>query len=224
MPARILDWVRRPPNRGRRGRTDEARWGVLDGEQEGDGGIVSRRRGRHAAPAAGIASSVGGLRGRAGALLGSLIAAAEPRLAAAGAWAFERRVHVLVVAASVAAVAMIGGGMALISMSVAPPPDDEAATTVDAPRPTSSDPDPPSTFPPILPTPGPAPTSDPSDPSTPETGTGDPGADAPPDPTTEPTPVPGDPEDEPEGEPGDGEHPRDTAPGATNRPDKPGKG
>ena len=193
---------------------------MFDGEQEGDGGIVSRRRGRHAAPAVGVASSVGGLRGRVAALVGPLIAAVEPRLAAAGAWVFERRVHVLVVAASVAAVAMIGGAMALISVSGAPQPGDEAATVVEAPRPTSSDPGAPSTFPPILPTPGPA--SDPSSPPPPETGTGDPVADAPADPTTEPTTEPGDPEDEPD-EPGD-EHPRDTAPGATNRPDKPDKG
>lgn len=197
---------------------------MFDGEQEGDGGIVSRRRGRHAAPAAGVASSAGGLRGRLVALLGPLIAAAEPRLAAAGAWLFERRVHVLVIAASMAAVAMIGGAMALISVSGAPQPGDEAATVVDAPRPTSSDPGDPSTFPPILPTPGSEPTPYPSSPPPPETGTGEPVADAPPAPTAEPTPGPGDPEDEPEGEPDDGEHPRDTAPGATNRPDKPGKG
>lgn len=196
---------------------------MFDSEQQGDGGIVSRRRGRHAAPPTGVVSA-GGLRGPAGAMIAALIAIVEPRLAAAGAWVFERRVHVLVVAASVAAVAMIGGTVALVAWSGAPRPDQETASVVDATRPTSTEPGTASTFPPILPTPGPAPAPDQPTSPEPESGAGEPVADAPPEPMSEPVPGPDVPGDEPEDEPGDGGHPRDTAPGATNRPDKPGKG
>ena len=56
-----------------------------------------------------------------------VVASVEPRVASAAEWLFERRLHVLIVASTVATIAMIGGAVALISFASAPQPDDEAA-------------------------------------------------------------------------------------------------
>ena len=136
---------------------------------------------------------------------------------AAAEWLFERRLHVLIVAATVATIAMIGGAVALISFAGAPGPADEAATVVETPRPTSDDPDSGNTFAPILPSPGPR-----SSPATPAPGTPTPSPDDPVvtdpnDPTTDPTTDPAEPPatEDPDDRP--------VPPGQTNKPDKPGK-
>jgi outer membrane biosynthesis protein TonB len=181
---------------------------VIEGEQEGDGGIVTRRSGRHAAPPAGVGASVVGLRARAVALLAPVLAVVEPRIAAAAAWLFERRLHVLIVAASVATVAMLGGAVALISFVGLPrPPADGTSSVVDTTRPSSTDPASPNTYSPILPSPGPPPSFGPTSPTQPAEDPADPATDTPDDPTVEPAPT-----EEPAPE---------TPPGATNRPDKP---
>ena len=182
---------------------------MIDGEQEGDGGFVTRRRGRHAAPPAGAAASVVGLRAKFASLLAPVLIVVEPRIAAAAAWLFERRLHVLIVAASVATVAMLGGAVALISFAgSARPPADGAASIVDTTQPTSTDPASPNTYAPILPSPGPPSSISPTrHPTPPADDPVDPATDPPADPTVEPPPT-----EEPGGA---------TPPGATNRPDKP---
>ncbi len=154
-----------------------------------------------------------GWRAKVAAAAAPVVASVEPRVASAAEWLFERRLHVLIVAATVATIAMIGGAVALISFASAPQPDDEAATVVETPRPTSTDPASPNTYAPILPSPGPAPTFKPTTPApSPDEEEADvPATDAPADPTTEPTtePTP----EEPGGRP--------DPPGHSNKPDKP---
>jgi hypothetical protein len=142
-----------------------------------------------------------------------VVASVEPRAAASAEWLFERRLHVLIVAASVATIAMIGGAVALISFAGAPGPADEAATVVETPRPTSDDPDSGNTFAPILPSPGPR-----SSPATPSPGTPTPSPDDPV--VTDPTASTPDPTEPPATENPDD---RPGPPGQTNKPDKPGK-
>jgi hypothetical protein len=190
-------------SRPRKGRAavDEGSENVSDGEQPDE--PMRRPRGRHAVPKAGAVAG-DGWRAR----LTAVVASVEPRITAAGAWLFERRLHVLIVASMVATVAMIGGAIALISFSGGQQPDDEASTIVDTDRPTSTDPGVPSTFAPILPSPGPPPSISPTAPAPlPEEEPADPATD---------TPV------EPPAEPAETEPPAPaTPPGATNRPDKP---
>jgi hypothetical protein len=173
---------------------------VSDGEQPDE--PMRRPRGRHAVPKA-AAVTRPGWRTR----LTAVVASVEPRISTAGAWLFERRLHVLIFAATVATVAMIGGAVALISVTGGQQPD-EASTVVDTDRPTSTDPGAPSSFAPILPSPGPPPPISPTNsPSPPE--------DEPVDPVTG-API------EPPAEPAATEPPAPaTPPGATNRPDKP---
>jgi hypothetical protein len=149
-----------------------------------------------------------GWRARLAAGAALVVASIEPRISAAGAWLFERRMHVLIVTATVATIAMIGGAVALISFTGAQQPDNEVATVLDTGRPTSTDPGAPTSYAPILPSPGPPPSISPTD--------------TPPPPDDEPVdPVTGAPV-EPPSEPATAEPPPpDTAPGATNRPDKP---
>jgi hypothetical protein len=178
---------------------------VSDAEEQGE--PMRRPRGRHAEPKARTAIA-GGWRAGLAAAAAPLVAWAEPRVSTVGAWLFERRLHVLIVAATVATVAMLGGAVALISFAGAPHPGDEAADVVGTSRPTSTDPASPRSYAPILPSPGPPPSISPTNPTpSPSDEPADPAADEPEDPTTEPTPT-----EEPR---------RDTAPGATNRPDKP---
>ncbi|KRE22321.1 hypothetical protein [Agromyces sp. Soil535] len=169
---------------------------------------MRRTRGRHAEPAA--APSGDGWRARVASVLAPVVASAEPRIAATAAWLFERRMHVLIVSATVATIAMLGGTFALISFAGAQQPEDEATRVLDTSRPTSTDPDDSNTYAPILPSPGPTPTLKPGTPTPTPSPTDDPDTpveDAPTQPSTEPTPT-----EEPR---------RETAPGATNRPDKP---
>jgi hypothetical protein len=172
-----------------------------------------RRRGRHAAPAPSPAAAEGTWRARARAALAPLLAAVEPRLSAAGAWLLERRLHVFIISAAVAVIALLGGTVALLQLS-APQPEDEATTVLRTSRPTSSDPAAPNTLGPILPSPGP---STPGTPVRTTTPTPAPGDDAQP-PVDEEDPVVG-PTPEPTKEPG-----RDTAPGQTKKPDPPDGG
>jgi len=178
---------------------------VNDGEQTDE--PMRRPRGRHAASKPRAVQGAA-WRARLTAAAAPVVASVEPRISAAGAWLFERRMHVLIISATVATVAMIGGAVALISVTGAPRPAGEAATVIDSPRPTSTDPDSPSTYAPILPSPGPPPSASPTSPAPPP-------ADEPADPATD---APAEPSAEPEDtEP----RPSETAPGATNRPDKP---
>lgn len=142
-----------------------------------------------------------------------VLAALEPRISAAGAWLLERRLHVLIVASTLATIAMIGGAMALISSAGQGGRDDEAAEIGDSPRPTSTDPGSPHSYAPILPSPGPTRTPAPTTTPTPDEGTTDPGIvvpDAPID-TADPTV-------EPSADTGNG---RPDPPGHTNKPPKP---
>lgn len=179
---------------------------MSDGEQPGarqPDEPMRRPRGRHAVSKAGTVAA-NGWRAR----LTAVVASVEPRISAAGAWLFERRLHVLVFTASIVTVAMIGGAVALISFAGAPRPDSEVATVVDTDRPTSTDPAAPSSYAPILPSPGPPPSISPTSPAPPtEDEPAAPVTDAPVEPPAEPEAT------EPP--------PPDTAPGATNRPDKP---
>jgi hypothetical protein len=176
---------------------------VSDGEQPDQ--PMRRPRGRHAVPKAGAVAG-DGWRAR----LTAVVASVEPRISSVGAWLFERRLHVLIVAATVATVAMIGGAVALISFTGGQQPDDGPATVVDADRPTSTDRGVPSSYAPILPSPSPGPPA-PISPSSP----------APP-PEGEPADPAIDPPVEPPAEPAETEPPAPaTPPGATNRPDKP---
>lgn len=176
---------------------------MFDGEEPEE--PMRRPRGRHAVSKPRAAAGAG-WRARLAAAVAPLVASVEPRITAAGAWLFERRLHVLIIAATVATVALLGGAVTLISIAGAPRPAGDAAL-VDSPRPTSTDPASPNSYAPILPSPGPPPTISPSPTPSPGDEPGDSATDAPTQPTTEPTPT-----DEPR---------RETAPGATNRPDKP---
>lgn len=178
---------------------------MVDGEHRGDGGIVSRRRGRHAAPAVPGGASAHGLRARVVALLARMLAAVERSLVAGLAWLFERRSHVLIVAATVVAVAVLGGAIAARSFAGAPEALDETANVVSTNRPTSTDPAVPRSYAPILPSPEPPPSVIRADPASPRDDTAHPETDVPGEPTAEPAPI---------AEPG-----RETAPPATNRPD-----
>ncbi|WP_136709709.1 hypothetical protein [Agromyces sp. H66] len=183
---------------------------MFEGEDPGQGRPdepLRRPRGRHARRAA---PPVGSRRARLLAAAAPIVAWLEPRLTAAGAWLFERRLHVLIVSATVATVAMLGGAVALISFAGGSGPGDQAVGGGDAPRPTSTDPGAPNSYAPILPSPGPTPTPTPSSPPpTPGDGSTDPGDDVPvePVPTVEPPP-----------DTGNG---RPDPPGHTKKPDKP---
>jgi hypothetical protein len=170
---------------------------------------MRRTRGRHAQPEA--APSGEGWRARVATAVALVVASAEPRIAAAAEWLFERRMHVLIVSASVATIAMLGGAVALISFAGAPQPVDGAVSVVDTPRPTSTDPGDRNTYAPILPSPGPTPTPKPGTPTPTPSPTDDPDApveDAPTEPSSEPTPT-----EEPNGRP--------DPPGQTKKPVKP---
>jgi len=189
---------------------------MTDGEQQQPEEPMRRPRGRHARRPAPVAGD--GWRAKVAAVAAPLVASAEPRIAAAAEWLFERRLHVLVISATAATVIMIGGAVALISIArggVAP--DDEIASVVEGPRPTSTEPGEPGTYAPILPSPGPQRSVVPSTPAptpAPDPGTGDdpaadePAVEDPVEPTTEPEP------DQPRGNP--------NAPGQTKKPEKPG--
>ena len=176
---------------------------------------MRRPRGRHARRPAPVAGD--GWRAKVAAVAAPVVASVEPRVAAAAAWLFERRLHVLVISASAATVIVIGGAVALISMArggVAS--DQEVASVVDGVRPTSSETAEPGTYAPILPSPGPDRSVDPSTPTptpAPDPGAGDdpavddPAVEDPVEPSTEPEP------DEPRGNP--------DAPGQTKKPVKP---
>jgi hypothetical protein len=168
---------------------------------------MRRPRGRHRGLPAAAAPASDGWRARLAAAAAPVVASVEPRIAVAAEWLFERRLHVLIVAASVATIAMIGGAVALISFAGAPQPGDEAATVIESPRPTSTDPASPNTYAPILPSPGPAPTIKPTAPATPSPDDAEAPASDPAEPTTEPV------TEEPGGRP--------DPPGHTNKPDKP---
>lgn len=174
---------------------------MSDGEQPDE--PMRRPRGRHAVPKAG-AVAANGWRAR----LAAVAASVEPRISAAGAWLFERRLHVLVVAATVATVAMIGGAVALISFTGTQQPGDGGSTVVNTDRPTSTAPGTPSSYAPILPSPGPPPSISPTSPTpSPEDEPVDPVTGAPLEPPAEPA----------ETEPAPPANP----PGETKRPDKP---
>lgn len=144
---------------------------MSDGEQRGDGGIVTRRSGRHAAAAAGPGASVAGLRGH---------------IVSALAWLFERRLHLLVVAVSIATVAMISGAVVLFASTNESGGDGSFATAVDTERPTPTDPGAPSTSAPILPSPTPPSSIRPTNPPPrAEGGPADPATDAPVEPPAE---------------------------------------
>ena len=171
---------------------------------------VRRPHGRHAQPKAG-SGTIAGWRARIVAAVAPFMAWAEPRISSTGAWLYERRLHVLIVSATVATVAMLGGAVALISFAGAPQPVDDASTVVDATRPSSTDPASPNTYAPILPSPGPTPSIKPGTPTptpmpSPDEVPDDPTATTPAEPTTVPT-------DDPNGRP--------DPPGQTNKPDKP---
>lgn len=193
-----------PPKWARRAIDEGEVSAVSDGQQSDE--PMRRPRGRHAVSKARTAPGAG-WRARIAAALALVVASVEPRISAAGAWLFERRLHVLIIASTVATVALIGGAVTLISIAGAPRPEGEAATLVDSPRPTSTDPASPSSYAPILPSPGPPPSISPTPTPSPDEGPGDGATDAPTDPTSAPAPT------EPE--------PPDSAPGATNKPDKP---
>ena len=181
---------------------------MVDGEHQGDGGIVSRRRGRHAAPVVGGGTSAHGLRARDEALLARMLAAVERSLVAGFAWLFERRLHVLIVAATVVAVAVLGGAIATRSFAGAPQALDETADVVSTTRTTSTDPAAPTSYAPILPSPEPPRSVGGADPGSPREDVAQPGTDVPADSAAEPTAEPA-----PIAKPG-----RETAPPATNRP------
>jgi len=170
---------------------------------------MRRTRGRHARPAATPAGE--GWRARVASALAPVVASAEPRIAVAAEWLFERRVHVLIVSATVATIAMLGGAVALISFAGAPQQADGATSVVETTRPTSTDPGDRNTYAPILPSPGPTPTLKPGTPT--PSPTDDPDADA--DPTATEAPV------EPTAEPTPDTNGRPDPPGHTKKPVKP---
>ena len=171
---------------------------------------MRRPRGRHARKPAPVAGE--GWRARIAAAAAPVVASVEPRIGTAAAWLYERRLHVLIVSATVATVVMIGGAVALISVAGGPRPAEEASTVVVGTRPTSSEPGEPGTYAPILPSPGPTPSIAPATPKPTPTPDGEsdvPVTDEPVEPTAEPEPEP----DEPRGNP--------NAPGQTKKPEKP---
>ena len=105
-----------------------------------------RPRGRRAAPKSPLATALEPL---------------APAAAATTAWLSKHRVGALIAGASLATVAMLGGGIALIQSAGAGPgasdPGDDGGSysMLDDPRPTSTAPAGPSPFGPILPTPAP---------------------------------------------------------------------
>jgi hypothetical protein len=151
-----------------------------------------RPRGRRAAPKSSLATALEPL---------------APAVVATTAWLSKHRLGALIAAASVATVAMLGGGIALIQSAGAgagaPGDDGDSYSMLDDPRPTSTAPAGPSTFGPILPTPAPR--------------------SATPTPTPTPTPSPDDvveqPVDEPVVEPAPSTEPE--PPGRGNGPKKP---
>lgn len=167
---------------------------------------MRRPRGRHAIRPEPLAGE--GWRAKLAAAAAPVVASVEPRVAAAAAWLFERRLHVLIISATVATIAMIGGTVALISFSGAARPADEASNVVGTSRPTSTDPADRNTYSPILPSPGPTPSAAPKTPT--------------------PTPSPGDDTDvptatpvEPTPTPTPDTNGRPDPPGHTKKPDKP---
>ena len=156
---------------------------------------MRRPRGRHAVPKTSV----------------------EPRISAASAWLFERRVHVLPFTVSLATVAMIGGTLALNPFAGAPRPESEVATVVSTDRPTPTDRAAPSTSAPIVATPGTPPSISPtSPPPQPEEAPAAPAPEAPAAPAAPAAPV------EPPAEPGAAEPPRpDTAPAPTTPAENP---
>ncbi|WP_173922862.1 hypothetical protein, partial [Agromyces sp. Marseille-P2726] len=98
-----------------------------------DDGSRHRSRGRRAAPSPSPSS---GLR----ASLAPAIAVVEPRVAAAGAWLHERRLHVFIISAAVASFLLIGGTVVLLQLSAPPQHHDDAAPAVSTSRPTSTEP------------------------------------------------------------------------------------
>jgi hypothetical protein len=140
-----------------------------------------RPRGRRAAPKSPLATALEPL---------------APAVAATTAWLSKHRLGALIAGASLATVAMLGGGIALIQAAgggagTSDPGDgDGSYSMLDDPRPTSTAPAGPSSFGPILPTPAP-PTSTPTPTPTPTPAPGDvvepPVAD---EPVVEPTPAP----------------------------------
>ena len=183
---------------------------MVDGEHRGDGALVSRRRGRHAAPAAGAGTSAHGLRARDGAVRARPLAAVERGFVAGFAWLFERRRHVLIVAVTVVAVAVLGGAIAVRSFAGASQALDEAADVVGTTRPTSTDRAAPTSYAPILPTPEPPRSVGGADPGSTRDDIANPATEVPADSAAEPTAVP-----TPIAERGG-----ETAPPATNPPDE----
>jgi hypothetical protein len=117
---------------------------------------------------------------------------------------------VFVAAATVATLALLGGTVAVLQLTRAPQQSDDAAPAVGTSRPTSSDGSYPSTFAPILPTPGtPTPLPPLHETAEPQLPDATPTEEAVPEPEPQPT-------TEPDG------NGRDTAPGQTKKPDKPG--
>ncbi|MBT2497694.1 hypothetical protein J7E25_01150 [Agromyces sp. ISL-38] len=149
--------------------------------------VAGGRRARRAAVAAPVAAPVA--------------ASVEPRISAAAAWLFERRVHVLI-ATSVVTVALIGGALALNPFASAPRPVGEVATVADTDRPTPFDPAAPGSSAPIVASPGPTPSISPTSPAprpeappaapvtdAPVAPPAEPGATEPPEPDTAPAPT-----------------------------------
>ena len=180
---------------------------MSDGEQPGELMRRPRGRARHAAREP-VAVARHGWRARLAAVAGLIAASVERRISAAGAWLAERRLRVLIFTISVVTVAMIGGAVALIASTGAPRPVGEAARVLDTHRPTPTDPGASTSHAPILPSPGPPPSTSPTSP-----------APSPEDQPAHPVPdVPG----EPTAEPGSSEPPPpETTPGPTTEPDEP---
>lgn len=144
---------------------------MSDGEQRGDGGLVTRRSGRHAVPTAGSGASVSGLRDHVVSVL---------------AWLFARRLHVLVVVVSIATIAMISGTVVLFASTGGSGRDGQFAAAGDVDRPTPTDLAPPSTYAPILPSATPPSSISPTNPPpATEGGPADPSTDAPLEPPAE---------------------------------------
>jgi hypothetical protein len=124
-----------------------------------------------------------------------------PAVAATTAWLSKHRLGALIAAASLATVAMLGGGIALIQSAGAGAgasgdnrDGGDPYSMLDDPRPTSTAPAGPSPFGPILPTPAPrpaTPTPTPTPTPSPDDAIEPPAVDEPvvePEPTTEPDP------------------------------------
>jgi hypothetical protein len=138
-----------------------------------------------------------------------MIAAVERSLVAGFAWLFERRRHALIVAATLVAVAVLGGAIAARSFAGAPQALDEPADVVSTTRPTSTDPAAPTSYAPILPSPEPRSVGG-ADPGSTREDIANPATEVPADSSAEPTAEPA-----PIAEGG-----RETAPPATNPPDE----